>query len=566
MVTVSIYKDNLEIIKDGKNIDFNKNFNNQEKIDKFIEKFESQNVNNNKIIDLYKYKDIEIYNFARGSICNKINELLNKFLLIEGIVNKFSEDEINITSDDEILIYISNCIFNLNGKYIKEEVTLIDDKKNNVKFKKIFKAKRIIKSIEYIFKILLGKKSKDRLLAISQASDINGIKINDKYINYESQYGDLLTNTNKEIDIINLQYLNSDKYLESSFNLKKKFLAFEVFLILKKTLFKLKIDDRYLKNKLGLLESFDLTFNNKDLYELLNKFLFVNIEDLFISYLREIHAAEKFIKLLKINKVICTDEADRARCFIYAANKLGLETFAIQHGIITKASVSYFIPSKDENYVPKKTFLWGETFKEILIENTNIYKEDNIFVVGQVRTDYLFKKINSEKRILDKSNKLKVLYATQYVEDLSNEATELLFSALNDFKEPYELLIKTHPAEYSSEKYSNYIKKYNLKDVRIVNDMDIYDAIIWSDIVVSVHSTINLEALLLNKPSMCLLLNKYWDKGNFVKDGVSFGAKNKEEINYIFNNLKIIDKNEYLKKNFYKIDGNVTNRILKNII
>ena len=54
MVTVSIYKDNLEIIKDGKNIDFNKNFNNQEKIDKFIEKFESQNVNNNKIIDLYK--------------------------------------------------------------------------------------------------------------------------------------------------------------------------------------------------------------------------------------------------------------------------------------------------------------------------------------------------------------------------------------------------------------------------------------------------------------------------------------------------------------------------------
>lgn len=566
MVTVSIYKDNLEIIKDGKNIDFNKNFNNQEKIDKFIEKFESQNVNNNKIIDLYKYKDIEIYNFARGSICNKINELLNKFLLIEGIVNKFSEDEINITSDDEILIYISNCIFNLNGKYIKEEVTLIDDKKNNVKFKKIFKAKRIIKSIEYIFKILLGKKSKDRLLAISQASDINGIKINDKYINYESQYGDLLTNTNKEIDIINLQYLNSDKYLESSFNLKKKFLAFEVFLILKKTLFKLKIDDRYLKNKLGLLESFDLTFNNKDLYELLNKFLFVNIEDLFISYLREIHAAEKFIKLLKINKVICTDEADRARCFIYAANKLGLETFAIQHGIITKASVSYFIPSKDENYVPKKTFLWGETFKEILIENTNIYKEDNIFVVGQVRTDYLFKKINSEKRILDKSNKLKVLYATQYVEDLSNEATELLFSALNDFKEPYELLIKTHPAEYSSEKYSNYIKKYNLKDVRIVNDMDIYDAIIWSDIVVSVHSTINLEALLLNKPSMCLLLNKYWDKGNFVKDGVSFGAKNKEEINYIFKNLKIIDKNEYLKKNFYKIDGNVTNRILKNII
>lgn len=566
MVTVSIYKDNLEIIKDGKNIDFNKNFNNQEKIDKFIEKFESQNVNNNKIIDLYKYKDIEVYNFARGSICNKINELLNKFLLIEELVNKFSEDEINITSDDEILIYISKCIFNLNGNYVKEEVTQIDDKKNSVKFKKIFKAKRIIKSIEYVFKILLRKKSKDRLLAISQASDINRIKINDKYINYESQYGDLLTNTNKEIDIINLQYLNSDKYLESSFNLEKKFLAFEVFLILKKTLFKLKIDDRYLKNKLGLLESFDLTFNNKDLYELLNKFLFVNIEEIFISYLREIHAAEKFIKLLKINKVICTDEADRARCFIYVANKLGLETFAIQHGIITKASVSYFIPSKDENYVPKKTFLWGEIFKEILIENTNVYKEDNIFVVGQVRTDYLFKKINSEKRILDKSNKLKILYATQYVEDLSNEATELLFSALNDFKEPYELLIKTHPAEYSSEKYSNYIKKYNLKDVRIVNDMDIYDAIIWSDIVVSVHSTINLEALLLNKPSMCLLLNKYWDKGNFVKDGVSFGAKNKEEINYIFKNLKTIDKNEYLKKNFYKIDGNVTNRILKNII
>ena len=98
--------------------------------------------------------------------------------------------------------------------------------------------------------------------------------------------------------------------------------------------------------------------------------------------------------------------------------------------------------------------------------------------------------------------------------------------------------------------------------------MDIYEAIIWCDLIVSIHSTVVLEGAILNKPSICILLEKYYDQGNFVKEGLSKGATDAFELRELIATGKYENDHlqEYVEKSFYKIDGKVTERILKNTV
>lgn len=566
MIEIFINSDtDINIIKDNKKIIFNEengNLNFQKEINLFIESLEEQCISGFTIKDLYKYKGIEVYNFARGSICNNIENLINKFLIIEFLYNRFSKDDIIVYTNDKVYKEICKSIFGIKHKDLN--VNTINRSEEKFLFLRI---KRLLKGIIYFLKYLIRDKKNNNILVITQANSINNIKINGLNNIYDSQYGDILNELRKNNNIFNLQYLNNNNILKKSSYLGKDFLPFEIFILLKKIFFKFKIEEKDLNNKLDLLKEFDFNFHNVDLYNILEKFLFNNLESFYKGYLSEIFAAEKFIKIISPKKIIAIDEADRFRCFIYAGNLAGIKTFGIQHGIITEASVSYIIPSLDKNYIPNMTFLWGNEFKKILIEKTKVYDEDNVKIVGQIRTDYLYKKLKEIDCKSDNSNSIvKILYATQYIKDLTEEATEILFKSLSNYNKEYELLVKLHPADNFFNIYDDLIKKYNIKNIKITKDIDIYDAIIWSDVIVSVHSTVNLEALLLKKPSICILLSKYWDQGNFVKNNISIGVKNSEEFIEYLNNMndsKFESNKIYLENNFYRVDGKVSERILK---
>ena len=56
--------------------------------------------------------------------------------------------------------------------------------------------------------------------------------------------------------------------------------------------------------------------------------------------------------------------------------------------------------------------------------------------------------------------------------------------------------------------------KNGITNYEITKELDIYDALIWCDLIISVHSTVVLEGAILNKPSICIILPKYNDEGN----------------------------------------------------
>ncbi|GAA0758168.1 UDP-N-acetylglucosamine 2-epimerase [Clostridium sartagoforme] len=559
MLEVFLIGNNFYICKDGNKINLN-NENNKFEADirMFLCGLEDQEVCGKKINEMYIYDNIELYNFCRGSIYDRLKDVLNKFCFIENLIKSYDED-IKVNTDDIVYKYIVEEIFKLECNYEEKVINKINDS-NKIAQKVI----RIAKGLMYFIKYKI--KNKYSILFLTQANSINSININGKEIKYDSQFGKILDYFKDSRNTFILQYLNNKELFNKAKALGDDFFPFENFIIMKKIFFKLKIDKYKLKDNLDCIKDLNYTFHGFDICNLVNIFIFNNIKELMNSYLYEIYAAEKFIKLIGVEKVVAIDEADRLRCFIYAANKLGKPSFAIQHGIITLGSNAYFIPTNDKIYIPRITFVWGNIFKNILIDNTQIYNNNNIDIVGQIRTDYLFEKLN-EENLEDNIEEVKILYATQYIEELTSQATNMLFDSLSKLEKNFSIIIKLHPNDKYEDLYSNLIEKYNIKNVTITRDMDIYDAIKWSDVVISVHSTVNLEASILNKPSICILLDKYWDEGNFVKNKISIGAKNQYELKEYIEKIYLYSLNnkEVIEDYFYKVDGMVSMRIINKI-
>lgn len=538
---------NIELYTNGINID--------EELNRILQCLEGNSNGNIGIHKLYMYKEIEMYNFHRGTFVKKLSDIIYTILFIDSVVESFKEEEIIIETDDDIIEYIAIEMFN---KRVEKK-----DKINNSNKKDSFvKVKLITRNIIGICNIIsniINRKSK--VLAITQAVDISKINISNKEIYYDSQYGKLIDTLKKEIKVVKLQYLNNIDILNKSINLGRKFIPFELFIVIKKIVSKNFIEKGKISNNLNSLKDIKIYIKGIDATKVISKYLFSELESSYISYIEEIVAAEYLLKLFKIEYVIATNEADRPRCFITAANYKGIKSFGIQHGIITNVSSSYLVPTTDKKLVPDTTFLWGDVSKDQLLDNTEVYCDDNLQVVGQLRTDYL---IDKKKKYVDNNNddkRLKIMFATQPIDDLIKESTKMLFEALKPLG-GYQLLIKLHPNDNNESFYKKCADEYNIHNLEIGKDKDLYDCILESDCIITVHSTVVLEGAILKKPSICILLNNYYDQGNFVKDGLAVGAESSEKLKNILQNRLFKINDQYVENNISKVDGNVYKRII----
>lgn len=554
------------IIKDGYNkvilneneeieiSDIIENVNIEEETFKYLEGIEAQRVCGNAINELYNYKGIELYTFYRATIFMNLKEVFTKVLILKTIIEKYGEN-LEVITDSNITIDVAKNLFALDVKIEEKENTTSDTVNNRG-----ILIKRVLKGISYFVKFKL-KKNKNKTLVFTQAASINKISIESNEGCYDSLYGNILNDIKNNQDIFNVQFLNNiDSYSKSNL-LCNEYFAFEIIPIIKKLIGEKILDKASIDDKLDNLSKFNYNYHGYDLKEAIDKYVFNNLKEHYISYAKEICLWEKLIEKLKINRVLVVDEADRPRCIVTAGNVLGIETYALQHGIINQTSAAYLTPTKNEKLIPKKTFVWGEKFKEFLVSSTKVYNEKNIVVIGQPRTDYLYKKLKEQSSDNSKEE-TKILFATQPIRDLAEESLEMLLESLIGIKN-YKLIIKLHPADTFENLYTDMIKKYNIKNVEITKSLDIYDGLLWCDVVISVHSTVVLEGAMFNKPSICIILPKYNDEGNFVKEGLSLGVKNSNELKSILINKEYLNNCNYKKfveKSFYKVDGLVSKR------
>ena len=219
----------------------------------------------------------------------------------------------------------------------------------------------------------------------------------------------------------------------------------------------------------------------------------------------------------KPKSVFMPSEIDpQNQILIFACKKFHIPTVGLQQGFFSYSGPPGFfhdseLHSHKFSYpFPSKLFVWGKISKQILIklgwpESCLVifghHYYHNLNKINQLLESPPFSKFN-----IDSSKKIILLPTTQfqsaysysgYVYD-SDVWKYLLKKFLNN--DDFIIILKPHPHENISE-YQCILKESLSKNAFIIQD-NLHELISISDVIVSNHSTVILDALAMKKPTL----------------------------------------------------------------
>jgi len=277
-------------------------------------------------------------------------------------------------------------------------------------------------------------------------------------------------------------------------------------------------------------------------------------------------------------KIILTscEYCKMGRAAMAIGNEDGLQTIALQHGIITPTHWGYIFGKSEKisrsdaincRPLPRYTLLYGPDYVEILTKNS-IYPEESLIITGQPRYDYLYDIVRSmDKDKFLEEKKLKhplIVWISQfgYPQSENNKNIDCFMHLIESI--PVNLFIKPHPSETDLSIYQPLLRHDN---VVLSKDINLYKLLNVCDLIITKNSTTAMEAAALNKPIIVLNLSEEPDAVDYVKDGIALGVYNKEELIPTVKRLLQDDsilckrRDEYVSRYLYKMDGRSSQRV-----
>lgn len=252
-----------------------------------------------------------------------------------------------------------------------------------------------------------------------------------------------------------------------------------------------------------------------------------------------------------------------------AANQLNIETLELQHSDVGENHISYNFNDAQKNKVesyPNYLAVWGDYFKD------NIkfpIEQDNIIVVGFPYFWEKMEKAKTNSELQSKSvNKKLVLVISQpgngkklleFCEQITSSSENLL------------IYFKPHPNEI--DEFENYQKMVSDNDdIVLVTDgnIELYSMIKSSDVILGIHSTVLLEAAVINKKVLILKLPGWEHYQDLISDpelDVHLVNNKKDFFNTISSTSKahiLPNNNKYFTKLDFSFEILKVNRCLKN--
>ncbi len=323
--------------------------------------------------------------------------------------------------------------------------------------------------------------------------------------------------------------------------------------------------------KFSLFDIFNCK-NRFELWELMNK---------------DKSCIEKLVKNFKNKKIdgfiVTLDWNEHHQRIINAFKQAGIPTVCIVHEAVFQDENLYYGSKKP---ISDLVLTWGDMTKNIF-EKRGLEKE-KIKIVGSIKlTNYKnYKPIIDKKQFIDKLNldinKKTILYCCQLCDiqwgdqDFALEKQRNIIVDLIDIaeKNDYNLIIRNAPAHPEKILPTEFRNNYKNKSNIAFDGLDIdgtyksqyvtkaEDSVFFSDIVLGMNTTMQVEATIINKPALII---KYFDFN--TKWNTELGlpvCHNKNELEkslteYINSKSNLADSNLYL--NFCKNYGfsNVAN-------
>jgi len=271
------------------------------------------------------------------------------------------------------------------------------------------------------------------------------------------------------------------------------------------------------------------------------------ITERFNESVKRMILVKELFKITKIKGVLdWAHTGTEEKEIIHFANIKNIPIFCLQHGIMT-------LNPSFEKYHPlmpvlpfnnEKMLVWGTIMKSYLLNHK--VKEENIKIIGSPRHDRFFKRranVKNNNTILIASN---LFFHTNFNGNDSRAYERFewyLKKILELIKKNYDKkpIIKLHATEFFD--ITSIAKKID-PDILIYQHEDVMELLESCDTLISMnYSTIILDSLILNKPTMVLLPEKQnYENEEVIKQNAVISVSNIDELELKLN--KILTDNE----------------------
>lgn len=580
----------------AKDVDFDAH---RQKLLELIETFPHKKILDDKsLVELLKYSDCSLWWLLRQGFLENFMSVIRIVYPIRQLArqNKI-KNIILLSNDDEFISAVKESVKSTNINVSMSKNDKFDLISSLESYKCIFYAylPRIVRTFQGFFRSfrIKNKDGKKNILLFTQDwTDIgNGLK-------GDPNSYTILRNIlqSKAYNVLPLDVVGDIHVQWKSIKEKKfPFIPYDYFI--SKSYFDSRIrkNIKSLRNRLSILwkklENNEdirkiLAYDGLDLFYALKprvKSYFFNEYDSFIGAARNIEIGMRLIEDYHIDATICIDENGHSRFLVFASRLRNIRSIGVQHGIIYRHHPSYNYSRADlfkyknkiDCILPDKTAVFGNHFKNLLLKCGN-YRPEQIEITGQPRTDiYIENEKKYSRKRLCKSlridpNKKIIVFAPRLWKQSpeSKVALNEIVNSLRGIKDA-ALIIKVHHVDDNSF-YHEFLSGSGYNAV-VTKETDLYTLLYCSDLVISISSTVMLDALIMGKPVIQLNLLENYDFFEGLEGKVFEKVTDKkdlpEAVKRVLYNKKLFKKTEKQRKKFiseyyYKVDGKSTERFI----
>ena len=293
------------------------------------------------------------------------------------------------------------------------------------------------------------------------------------------------------------------------------------------------------------------------------KFEEVFLEPYLPMYVHLLEQIEEFLKNNSPTSVIQIYETGPyAKCFQLPAQKLGIKTVGLQHGIIYDGNPDYnqqIIKNEENplgNQLPDLTLVYGKYYQRILTEKCN-YPISSVETMGNP-SFYNIDKLKpelSKEQILKKyylENKKIILFplSFRYSQKSSNNSDDIILDTLiKNMKHLNDvvIIVRPHPGDYDAI-YSK-LNQYNALHNFLVSKGSLFEDIVASDLIITTISSVGIDATIFEKPIFLIDIAgmTYDSLGGIHRDMTESDVAKIVSIKNLINMIMTIEKNQVWK-------------------
>lgn len=305
------------------------------------------------------------------------------------------------------------------------------------------------------------------------------------------------------------------------------------------------------------------------------KKVLINLYERRISeYVTLIMISKEIFEKINLSCIVCLNIFGETEKAILNMNKNNIPSILLEHGYAdyTPHEVSRFDALSMYPYIQDKIAVWGSIQKEYLAEHRGL-SSDRILVTGSPRHDRFFK-----KKIKNNTKQQKIILFTFHpITETSGQADTNLYIKFENFVKKFctiikkipnvKIIAKLHPGQ---DEHNNDIKAL-LKEIDpsipVYQFTPIIKLIESCDVLINLSaegydiSTIILEGLILNKPTMNVILDGNFYEFQYVKDNAVLSISDKTDIE---KSVKDILFNEELRSRLLQNAKQHVNKYLTN--